>query len=241
MKIEEILAKIGLDLKETKVYLAVLELGETTVLPIAKKSGIQRTYCYDILNSLLQKGLVSYIEKRGRRHYVATDPTTIEEQINENKKQFKSILPELLSLYQKSPLKPRVRYYEGHQGIAIIHKEIIKNAKELLILSSVKEWISEFPEYIGEVKNLIKHKIQIKELSHRTKEIKDYIQYYQEPNQKLRYLPKRIKLANDIFVWGNKVTFISYAKELIAVVIESEQIAQTHRQIFNVLWGISKK
>lgn len=241
MEIEEILGKIGLEPKETKVYLAALELGESTVLPIAKKSGIQRTYCYDILDSLLKKGLVSFVEKKGRRRYIATNPTIIEEQINENKKRFNSILPELLSLYQKSSLKPKVRYYEGHQGIETIHKEIIKNAKELLILSSVKEWVNEFPEYIVEVKNLIKHKIQIKELSHRTKETKDYLQYYQEPNQKLRYLPKRIKLANDIFVWGNKVAFISYAKELIAVVIESEQIAQTHRQIFNVLWKISKK
>jgi sugar-specific transcriptional regulator TrmB len=240
MEIEDILGKIGLDKKEAKIYLAVLELGETTVLPIAKKSGIQRTYCYNILDSLLKKGLASYVEKKGRRRYSAIDPILIETQIEENKKQFNSILPELLSFYQKSPLKPRVRYYEGHQGIEIIHKEIIKNAKELLILSSVKEWVGEFPEYIGEVKNLIKHKIQIKELSHRTKEIKEYIQYYQEPNQKFRYLPKRIKIANDIFIWSNKVAFVSYAKELIAVVIESEQITQTHCQIFNVLWEISK-
>ena len=49
---EEKLEQIGLDPKEAKVYLAMLELGETTVARIAQKSKIKRTTAYDLVDSL---------------------------------------------------------------------------------------------------------------------------------------------------------------------------------------------
>lgn len=240
MELINILRNTGLKKKEARVYLATLELGESTVLPISRKSGIQRTYCYDILDSLSKKGLVSFVEKRGRRRYIATDPTNIKSELEKRKKQFGSSLPQLLSLYKKSSHKPKVRYYEGHNGIETIHKEILREADRVLIISTMKEWIKEFPDYEEYVYNQVKRGIKISELTHYHKEVKDYTKYYQEPKQKLRHLPKKIKLSNDIFIWGNKVALISYAKELIAIVIESKQISNTHKQIFQVLWDMSK-
>jgi len=235
-----ILRKTGLKKKEARIYLATLELDESTVLPISKKSGIQRTYCYDILDSLIKKGLVSYIEKRGRRRYSATDPSFIKEQINLNKRRFRAILPELKSVYQKAQDKPRVRLIEGHYGIEAIHKEILKEAKKVQIISSTKEWVKEFPDYIEYAKKFIKKDIKIKELSHFQKEIKNYAKYYKKPKQEIKYLSKSIKLENDIIIWNDKVALISYSKELMAVVIESEKTANTHRQLFKVLWKMSK-
>ena len=66
MEIQEILKEIVLSDKEAKVYLSVLELGESTVLPISKKSEYKRTYCYDILSDLVEKNLVSYVVKKGK-------------------------------------------------------------------------------------------------------------------------------------------------------------------------------
>ena len=46
------LEKTGLTENEAKVYLAALELGETTVIRLAKKAGIKRPTTYLVVDSL---------------------------------------------------------------------------------------------------------------------------------------------------------------------------------------------
>src|SRR3990172_11148664 len=99
MEMEESFEQLGLDKNEAKIYLAVLALGESTVLPISKKAGIGRTYCYDILESLAEKGFVSFVEIRGRRRYSATEPKLVKKLITQKISQFNAILPDLEALY----------------------------------------------------------------------------------------------------------------------------------------------
>ena len=47
----------GLSETEAKIYLAALELGQTSVSRIARKSGIKRTTIYLSLENLMEKGL----------------------------------------------------------------------------------------------------------------------------------------------------------------------------------------
>ena len=59
------LTKIGLTEGETKVYAALLDLGETTRTELAKKSGISPSKIYDVVNRLMEKGIVSSVKKQG--------------------------------------------------------------------------------------------------------------------------------------------------------------------------------
>ncbi len=61
--IEKYLLSIGFSVKEIKVYLSSLELGESSVLDISKNSRINRTTIYPIIDSLTKKGLISLIQK----------------------------------------------------------------------------------------------------------------------------------------------------------------------------------
>jgi len=65
--IEQDLQGIGLTDGETKAYLAMLELGSSTVGPIAKKSGISYSKIYEVLQRLIDKGIVSFIVKEKTR------------------------------------------------------------------------------------------------------------------------------------------------------------------------------
>jgi len=64
MQLQKALEQFGLNKKQAKVYLAVLELGSATVNIISNKSGIARSSCYDILNSLIKKGIASSFKKK---------------------------------------------------------------------------------------------------------------------------------------------------------------------------------
>jgi len=242
MEIEEILEQVGLDEHEAKIYLAVLTLDDSTVLPISKKAGIGRTYCYDILDSLIQKGLVSYVEKRGRRRYSAVPPKMIKKMLNDRMKQFEAILPDLESLHQKSPMKPRVRFFEGREGIEILHEEILKEAKEVWFFGSISDWAKAFPDYTEYVKKQIAKGIKIRDLVRPNDPTPlKYQKFYNPKLQEMGFLPETAQFNTDNMLWNNKFVMISYGADLYAVSIESAEIAQTMRVIYEILWEKAKR
>ena len=60
--IAKLLEEIGLSAKEQLVYLAVVELGDAPVSPIAQRAKVNRGTTYDILDNLIHKGLVARSE-----------------------------------------------------------------------------------------------------------------------------------------------------------------------------------
>ncbi len=68
----EYLRKIGLSEGEVKVYSAVLNIGTSNLNKIHEKTGIERRNIYDILNKLIEKGLISYTIEKGKKHFQIT-------------------------------------------------------------------------------------------------------------------------------------------------------------------------
>ena len=81
----EILKEIGLSENEAEVYLTSLSLGPTTILKIAKSSGIGRTTVYSVIETLKNKGLIHIKPVGLKQLYVAEHPDRLEN-IIENKK-----------------------------------------------------------------------------------------------------------------------------------------------------------
>lgn len=239
MDLENTLKGIGLDYKEIKVYLAVLELGQSTVTPISKKSSFKRTYCYDILEDLKKKKLVDYIEKNGRRHYFAEDPKEIGEQLEKKLTDFQVLLPELRSIYNQPAVKPKVRYFEGQEGIIEIYKDA-QNTKVLLAIGSINSIYESIGQIFDEhIDKLVKNEVNVCELLAHEGKSPEYLKRYTYPLQEARYLPKNVKISTDMMLFDNKLAMISYDEEMHAVVIESSSIVNTMKTIFELLWNIA--
>lgn len=84
--LHEKLQKAGLNETEAKIYLAALELGQTSVSRIARKSGIKRTTVYLSLENLIHKGLMSQIVKDGKKYFFAEDPRNLERLMKRKKR-----------------------------------------------------------------------------------------------------------------------------------------------------------
>ncbi|MFQ5621311.1 MAG: helix-turn-helix domain-containing protein [Candidatus Nanoarchaeia archaeon] len=69
-----VLEHLGLTPGESKVYLALLQLGPSSAGPIIEKSGLQNSVVHLCLNTLKDKGLISYVRKGRARIYQAADP-----------------------------------------------------------------------------------------------------------------------------------------------------------------------
>lgn len=237
MSIESSLKSIGLNYREIQVYLATLELGSSTVTPISKKSGFKRTYCYDILEDLKKQSLVNYVEKNGRRHYFAEDPKKIEDRLSDNLTGFQALLPELRSIYNNPAEKPKIRYYEGKEGIVSIYQELLK-VSSFDAIASPMHVVSGLGYFFAEyTKKQLARKVKVREIITEDGLKADYINHYQKPLQEARLLPHGTTLSTDMIIYENKLAMISYTNNLHAVVIESSSIVETQKILFEIIWA----
>ena len=99
---EAILKKIGLSKGEAKIYEALLNAGLSPINVLHEKTGIERRNIYDILNKLIEKGLVTYITENKRKLFQITHPSKIvhfleekENELSKTKKEAASFVPSM--------------------------------------------------------------------------------------------------------------------------------------------------
>jgi sugar-specific transcriptional regulator TrmB len=240
MEPTNILRQFGLTPNESAIYLAALELGEATARAIAERAQLPRTYVYDLLRTLAERGLISYLERGPhKRLYAAVQPKRLEAILAGKLEQFRKALPELETLYQQAPQRPLVRFFEGKDGIARIHDEIVAEAKELRFFGATTDWIRSFPDWYEFTKTFVDRKITIYDLVADLPETRQYAALYEGRSSQLRFTQPDWQFASDFVIWNNKVALHSYlADQMFAVVIESPAITQSMRTIFAILWQL---
>lgn len=245
MEIRQKLEEIGLTGKKADVYLAILQLGKTTVVQIAKKAQIKRPTTYDILDDLINKGLVSQTFAGKKRFFNAEPPEALKSLLKKQEEKVDQLLPELTSLFNITPHKPKIRYFEGREGLRQIYEEILKmKTKEQFYIGSIKEMIDVLgEEYLSNwVKRRIKagivsHAIRIKSKEMPIKEWgagKEFIRY-------LKFFPADIKEdITNLIIFDNKVAIVSALAESYGLIIESKELATTLKYIWQIVWAVSK-
>lgn len=244
MDIVNILKKLGLTEKQAEVYVAMLELGEAGMTQIAKKANLKRPTVYLIIDELNILGLAGEIIKGKKKFYSAVHPKRLVELTNFRFKQAENILPELVAL-QKTSGKPKVQMLEGVAGVRIAYQEafaLLNNKEEGLWLGDITFMVEHFPELLAEYNILIK-KIRdphIRELIYGGEKSKKWVEDMQSK------IPKNhcVKYAGvgkdfgmtDQFIIGDKIITFSLGTEIFVTIIESKEIAQSQRALFEIAW-----
>lgn len=241
MLLKDQLLKFGLEEKEAKIYLALLELSEADIQTIAKKSGVKRTTVYHVLEALKQKGFIGSAGKSGQKMYFAQNPQKLEHDLEEKKGLLKNLMPELLSMTNKLNKKPVIKYFEGKAGLEEIFKDILNYPeREVLVWFPQKtayETInSEFIDNFytpGRLKKKILERIIIP----KNPETKRKIEDSQKELSRIKVVaPEEYAVDAETLIYGgNKVGIISY-EDQIGLIIESKKIHDMHKSIFELVW-----
>src|SRR3989339_581456 len=91
----EELVDFGLSEEEADLFLLCLKTGEVTVNRIAELSNLARSTVYDILQKLINKGLISTTIKKSTTHYIANNPNVLLRFIDDKRYKIERILPQL--------------------------------------------------------------------------------------------------------------------------------------------------
>jgi len=234
---------LGLRPKDLDVYLAVLKLGTAPLRRVAEIAGYNRGTTYDALKRLIDSGLISYVDAKPHRYFMAEDPQKIrglatrrEVAIQEARLQLDSLLPDFQALAGSATYRPAVRYYEGKDGIKDILKDVLKTTERtknktyrIYSSSKLRELIA--AAWPGFLKTRIEHSVHVKAISI-------------GPGGDTAGLDERKWLSKEksssayIFIYGQKTAYVSADEfnKLFGAIIDDENITSSQTMIFDALW-----
>lgn len=237
MNPQKALKLIGLDEKEAAVYLSALELGQDTVSNIAKKSGVKRPTAYLILDSLLAAGLISTASKGKKTLYGAESPEKLHGIIAEKQRALKTIMPLLQALDNKRQTKPRLRFYEGPEGVRRIYDEIFE-AREMRFWGSIKSLEKEFADVLDWfIKKIKQEKPKVFDLLVDDEAGRAYAKKAAGPNYEIRFVSRETKINIDSVIFADKLAFMAFAPQPHGLIIESEDIVNSFRALWQMAWN----
>ena len=272
--LENEIKKLGLSDKEAKVYLAALELGQATAAEIAAFSGIVRVTAYVILEELRKKGLVSAFLKSKKTYFAAEPPERLshlfeieERRLKESFSGLKKILPDLNKLYESRGERPKVRLFEGREGIDSLREDILKTKTKFLYQILPLDVIS---------KNLLERKFQDSTSAKASADREKIKKLYNIPSKSIYYnkkgkiFPEKLgkprpsapplsskagsaerrgkaeykfladKFETEIIIYGEKIAFINAKKKPVGIIIDDSVISSTVKAFFEALWKFLK-
>lgn len=245
MEIIQALKKSGLSEKEARVYLACLELGDSLASEISLKSDLPRTLIYDILERLIDLGLVSYAIRDNKKYFSSADPNELIRIIKEKEKAIAEILPNLENLQKvKGTKRPKVEIYEGKEGMKTVMDEILRSGvKEFLSYGSSRSSYEVIPGFMLDWhKRRIKQKVMFKVIYNNTKSAREKVRKIKTLQlAKYKFMPIELESPTATLIYGDKVVLQSWTKEPFSVVIENENMAENQKRYFAELWKLAKK
>jgi len=247
--LEKYLQDIGLSEKEAIIYLALLAVDNSSVLDLSKKTKLNRSTTYVILESLAKKGLVSETTVGKKTHYQAEPPERIETYVEQRKimleeqsKKLKDFIPQIKSVQRQSGEKPIVKYYEGRDGLVSLHEEFFmgqnENAISYLVYS--KDLVDEI------FTKQEKDKYRAMRLG---KNIKSKVLYTFKngdisstaDGERIKIDESKYPILCDISICDDRIKIAILGKKLSGIFIKSKEFAETFRSIFNVGFDELKK
>ncbi len=236
---EEELKEIGLTDNETKVYLTLLKNKVLNPTKLAEKTGLHRSYIYDTLERLIERGIINTVTINGKKHYQSINPKVLREIFELKLRKLDSILPKLAKLHELNDEETEIELYRGKGVYRTLIKYLISDLRknDTVYLLGVDENKLETvePIYLKQYFTIIKEKgvrekiiipLGGKRLNERNIEYREISSKYLGDTTIVIYQKKVF-----IFVWGDPYYLI---------IIKSHKIAQTYLRQFNLFWEIAR-
>lgn len=231
---------LGLSEKLSKVYLAVLESGESTVSTLAAKSGVKRTTIYELVDELVEEGFLYKTQIGKKTLYGATPPRQVLKLKRRALERVEEEISHLEARHYSSFDIPKIKFYYGSAGFKNIWNEIIERTqKEYRIITNgavFDKYVTDdylFDEIIGKRKA---KGIRSKQLITDSPFSRRIIARDELDNRVTKILPPDTQVEFTEVITDTFTAFMSEPEHNFQFIIESRAFAHFRRQMFDVVW-----
>jgi len=253
MEINQLLENLGLTDKEPDVYITLIKTpGAQPASIIAQKLSMNRTTVYKILINLSKIGLVTKTMKHGITCFLAEEADKQIEnlffekkaKLNKMNQQLIDILPMVKNLQKHKLLAPKVRFYEGLEGVKRVYEDTLIAGDTILAFENVEPMTQDLKKYIFDdyIPRRAENNVSVQVITPENKDHKSVRKDDKKFLRETRFFSQDIlPIEIEINIYGDKTALFSYKKEeMFAVILESQAIANSLRAIFSFCWKFSK-
>ena len=247
------LVDYGLSEKEAQMYIALLELEIAPVNEVAKKADVNRSSAYVVLESLKEKGLVAVSDDASVQQFVASSPEVLLRTAKDSSQRqahvlerLKEIVPELKGLHKGLKKKPKVIVYEGKEGlITSFEKTLDSKEKIMRVASSLNNLTKILPKkfFIDYINKRIDAGVKLKGIHPNGLFEKIILKTTPSADfDEVVLVPKsEYKFPADIAIFDDTIGYMSKEDGGVAISIESKEIAEVMKNIFDLAYTESKR
>lgn len=236
----KLLEEIGLTPKEVDVYLALMQSKSSSIFNLMNRAKVSRKSIYEILQKLLDKGLVSYTIQDNKKIFEAVSPERLVEIVKEKEANIQSMLPELMKRYQKNEKDVKVEVFLGTEGMKTASNYVLKEKKNFYVLANE-----------GKIFDFLKYYMPQFQKKAKMFGIRGDVIYSESARDKklltpvennIRFVPDKYSSPMSITIYGDNVNILIYSENNpIAIHLKSKDIAQSFMHYFNLMWDIGKE
>ncbi len=238
-----ILTRFWLSEKEAKIYLDLLENGNSRVSNIAKRLGLHRVELYRVLPGLITKGLALRSVFWKTTTYVAANPEKLESLLEDIRQGFSAVLPKLQEKFNQKKKDDHMVIYEWAWGIEQLYNEIVMDLPKG---STYYRYSSRTDDQRMHKNTYEKYKkIRIEKQIQRLVIMSESGRKYKwsDSNRGIAVVPSRFDAFDDNFqkiIFGNKMALVDIAAAR-AYVIENADLARFETKLFKFMYKFLKE
>lgn len=246
--IQNIVEEAGLSGREAKVYLKLLNLGETTSGELIKETKMYKADVYEVVKKLVEKGLISYIKRNAKLFYKPADPKKLlniiedkKAELERKKADISSILKELEEKYKSQKIKREVSVLEGIEGLKTILIDAAKEKKPIYLLGASMRFFEIMAHRLPQwEKQRDKSKIELIGIWVDNPEVRRWNK--DRTKIKARYIPE--EQLSQLATWGRCGDFLAIMvmeESPLIIKIKSREIAEAFAKQFEMMWKMAKE
>lgn len=253
MTIQQTLQKLGLNEKETKVYLSLLKSGKIKPAMLAKITKLNRATLYSVAKSLLSKGIIAEDMSGSVLYFTPLPPDKLGNILEQTKRELKE-KEELLNFAvnelnlisaNKTYPVPKIRFIEENN----LEKYLFDNTEkwqEAIINSdgvwwgyqdqSFAQYFEKWIDYTWKTESSRHPHYKPQFFSNETIIEKKLGKKYSKDKREIKYINDADFTANTWICGDYLVMIVTHQHPFYLIEIHDQMIAHNNREIFKKLW-----
>ncbi|MCA9496199.1 MAG: hypothetical protein KC589_04615 [Nanoarchaeota archaeon] len=241
------LIELGFNKNEAKVYLSIIKFNESDANRIIKDTKFHKNIVYDNLEKLVNKGLLTYIQKDKKRIYKLENSLNLVNFFNKKKEEIelkenlaKEIAKEIEIQTSKELVKQDAKIFKGKEAVKTFYNLTLKGG-DYVIFGAPKKSVEIMGELFWKTYNKKKNNFGIKVRMIFNEELRDFSKKIKDTNTTIRFFEKDFEPLTETHIQNDFVAIIVWTDEPIIFYIEDKEVAKSYGNFFEKLWKISIK
>ena len=237
----EELKTLGFNAKEIAVYLALLEFGAQPASILAKKTNLPRPTVLFLCDHLLRRGILRKIQK-GRTQIFHADPEDLHRAKTGELIRNQEALDQAMKLIKefKNPFtsSPKIQLSEGIEGCKTAYLQLLESQTEILEFAAHQDLEKMGIDFMDSfIEKRTQKKVFIKTITQRNSVHEAYQKKDKEQcREQHMFSPTEGAFYSSIAIFEDKVLLLNLYQDPFAILIQSNQVAETLKLAHRLAW-----